>query len=78
MDAPLQPDGFWKERQLIRRVRIPLSQHIGMPALPCVEKGQQVKAGECIAEPAMGLSVGIHASLDGIVREVNDSYIAIS
>ena len=56
----------------------PLSQHIGAPSVPLVEKGQQVKTGDCIAGPAEGLSVGIHASADGIVREVNDRYITIS
>ena len=78
VEAPLQPDSCWQERQLIHKVRIPLSQHIGAPSVPCVEKGQQVKAGDCIAMPSEGLSVAIHASIDGIVREVNDSYITIS
>ena len=78
VEAPLQPEGFWQEQQLIHKVRIPLSQHIGAPSVPLVEKGQQVKTGDCIAGPAEGLSVGIHASADGIVREVNDRYITIS
>ena len=30
-----------------------------------------------IAEPGKGLSVGIHASIDGTVREVNEKYIII-
>lgn len=78
VDAPLQPETFWKQEDLIHKVKIPLSQHIGMPAIPVVEKGDEVKCGQCIARPAEGLSVAIHASLDGIVREVTKSCIVIA
>lgn len=77
VEAPLQPDGFWKERRLIHKVRINLSQHIGAPAVPVVEKGASVKAGQCIAKPGQGLSVAIHSSVDGTVQEVTDRYITI-
>ena len=76
--APLQEDDFWKEAQHIRKVKIPMSQHIGAPALPFVEKGDVVKAGQPVAAPANGLSVGIHASIDGVVREVTKDYVIIS
>ena len=56
----------------------PVSQHIGAPAIPVVEKGAQVKVGDCIARPAEGLSVGIHASLDGVVQEVTDGFVIIA
>ena len=55
----------------------PMSQHIGAPAVPVVEKGAEVRKGDCIARPAEGLSVGIHASVDGIVQEVTEKYITI-
>ncbi len=77
VDAPLQEDGYWQEADLIHKVKIMLSQHIGVPAVPVVEKGASVKTGDCIARPADGLSVGIHASVDGTVQEVTDKYIAI-
>lgn len=76
-DAPLQPDDYWKEDRQIHKVKILLSQHIGAPAVPIVEKGAQVICGQRIAEPAQGLSVGIHASVDGRVQEVTDKYIVI-
>jgi len=78
VEAPLQPDDYWKGAHLIHKVKILLSQHIGAPAVPAVEKGSAVKAGDCIAKPAGGLSVGIHASLDGVVQEVADRYITIA
>ena len=42
-----------------------------------IAEGEQVKAGQCIARPAEGLSVAIHSSVDGIVQEVTAQYIAI-
>lgn len=77
VDAPLQGDDYWKKEDLIHKVKILLSQHIGAPAVPAVEKGTYVKAGDCIAKPAKGLSVGIHSSVDGIVQEVTEKYITI-
>lgn len=60
-----------------RSVRVLLSQHIGAPAQPIVKKGDAVQTGQMIAAPGKGLSVGIHASIDGVVSEVTDSYIGI-
>ncbi|MBQ7584102.1 MAG: SLBB domain-containing protein [Lachnospiraceae bacterium] len=59
------------------RVRIPLSQHIGAPAKAVVKKGDMTAVGQMIAEPAEGLSTGIHASIDGRVSDVTDKYIEI-
>lgn len=78
VEAPLQEDDYWKKEQQIHKVKILLSQHIGAPAQPIVEKGAVVKAGDQIAKPGNGLSVGIHASVDGVVQEVTDKYIVIS
>lgn len=77
VEAPLQADGYWKEHGQIHKVKINLSQHIGAPAVPAVEKGASVKAGQCIAGPGQGLSVAIHSSVDGTVQEVTDRYITI-
>lgn len=77
VDAPLQPDDYWKQEQHIRKVRVLLSQHIGAPAAAIVEKGARVSCGQCIAKPAGGLSVAIHSPLDGIVQEVTDRDIVI-
>lgn len=62
---------------LVDSVRILLSQHIGAPAKPVVKAGDVVECGQMIAKPADGLSVGIHASIGGRVRQVTDKFIII-
>ncbi len=62
----------------VKKVTILLSQHIGAPAHAVVSAGEHVKRGQMIAEPAQGLSVGIHASIDGKVTEVTDRHIVIA
>ncbi len=71
-EAPLKDDVVD-----IKRVKITLSQHIGAPASAVVKTGDKVEVGQVIAEPGKGLSVGIHASISGIVTEVNDKYVII-
>ena len=56
----------------------PLSQHIGAPAKAIVKVGDQVTRGQMIAEPAQGLSVGIHATISGKVTEVTDRWIVVA
>lgn len=63
----------------VSEVRIPLSQHIGAPSKPVVAVGDTVKEGQVIAQAAdKALSVSLHASLKGVVKEVTDKYITIS
>lgn len=58
------------------KVTIPLKQHAGSPALPVVQPGDRVRVGDLIAAPAEGaLGARIHASIDGVVREVNSSVL---
>lgn len=49
---------------------IPLAQHIGAPAEPCVEKGALVKKGEVIGTAKGFVSVPVHASTSGEVIAV--------
>lgn len=62
----------------VKEVKIMLSQHIGAPAVSVVEKGQKVNAGDVVAKAADGLSVAIHASVAGVIKEVTDKYIIIT
>ena len=59
------------------KVRIPLSQHIGAAAKAVVKKGQQVKRYDLIGHSDEKISARVHASIDGLVKEVNDFEIII-
>jgi electron transport complex protein RnfC len=52
------------------RLTVPLSQHIGKPAVPCVRPGQEVVRGEPIALADGFLSVPIHAPVTGMVEAI--------
>lgn len=55
-------------------VVIPMSMHIGAPARPVVQKGDQVMAGTRIGEAGGFVSANIYASVSGTVKEVIDSF----
>lgn len=71
-DAPLQD-----EKVSMKKVKILLSQHIGAPAQAVVKVGDMVEENQVIAEAGKGLSVCIHASIDGRVMDVNEKYVMI-
>ena len=57
---------------------IPLKQHIGVPAVPCVAAGDRVRRGDTIARmPEGALGADIHASIVGRVERVGDDRIVI-
>ncbi|MDR1929175.1 MAG: SLBB domain-containing protein [Treponema sp.] len=59
-----------------QRVSIPLKMHAGAPALPCVQTGQKVEAGELIAGiPQGSLGARVHASISGTVRGIGDHIV---
>lgn len=68
----------WKVKQsevitfVPQRVYIPTQQHIGAPAEPVVEIGDQVKAGDLIAEAGDFVSANIHATITGTVTDILD------
>ena len=49
---------------------VPLSQHIGKPAVPLVDEGAEVVRGQCIAKPDGFMSVAIHAPATGVIRRI--------
>ena len=60
------------------RVVLPLRQHIGAPAVPCVEQGDRVTRGQCIADvPPGALGVPLHASIDGVIASVTEQAITV-
>ncbi|HWP97132.1 MAG TPA: electron transport complex subunit RsxC [Syntrophomonadaceae bacterium] len=54
------------------KVILPVSQHIGAPAVPIVKKGDTVKKGQLIAEGRAPVSSNVHATISGKVAEVSD------
>ncbi len=56
---------------------IPMSQHIGAPAIPAVAVGDHVKKGDLVGKAAEGLSVNIHCGMDGVVKEITPNGITI-
>jgi len=60
-----------------KEVKINLSQHIGAPAKASVAVGDKVSCGDIIGTAADGLSVNIHASITGTVKEVADGYVML-
>ena len=62
---------------LARKDFVLLSQHIGAPAVAVVKQKDPVILGQRIAQAAEGLSVSIHAPIQGTVTEVTDKYIMI-
>ena len=64
--------------QTFTRATLKLSQHIGAPAQPVVKVGDKVSLGDMIGKiPAGALGVPLHASIDGVVREVTNEAIVI-
>lgn len=53
-------------------VVIPLSQHIGAPAEPIVEEGDEVLEGEKIGEARGFVSSPVHSSVAGTVKEIGE------
>ena len=47
-----------------------LSQHLGKPSLPVVQKGQRVRRGQVLAEPDGFVSIPQHAPVTGVVKEI--------
>lgn len=56
---------------LPKQAIFPLSQHIGAPAKPIVQKGDKVKVGTMIAEANGFVSAPIHSSVSGTVFKVD-------
>lgn len=55
---------------ILDKVYISMAQHLGAPATPVVAKGDKVKVGDVIGEPAGFISGYVHASVSGTVTAV--------
>lgn len=69
---------FNSEKFSIKKVKIPLQQHIGKTAQAIVRKGEAVGEGQMIGKiPDSELGANIHASISGKVKEVTSESISI-
>lgn len=57
---------------LPKTVYIPISQHIGAPSSPVVNKGDKVKVGQVIAKSSGFVSTNIHSSVSGTVSKIDE------
>ena len=53
-----------------RAAYVPLSQHIGAPAVPAVEAGERVLRGQLLAKKAEGISANVYSPVAGVVKGV--------
>ncbi|HBC01234.1 MAG TPA: electron transport complex subunit RsxC, partial [Pseudomonas sp.] len=59
--TPIQP------APLPKRLILPLAQHLGAPAEPCVTLGEHVLKGQQIAVASGFVSAALHAPTSGVV-----------
>ena len=57
---------------LPKRLVLPLQQHTGAPALPCVDVGERVLKGQMIASPGSAISAAVHAPTSGTVVAIGE------
>ena len=71
------PPIYVEQKLVASEVEVPMSQHIGAPAIPCVKVGDTVNENEMIAQAAAGLSVPHFAPITGRVTYIDDKKIVI-
>ncbi len=54
------------------KIVIPMSMHIGAPAIPCVAVGDTVKVGQLVGSAASGLSSPIYSGVSGKVKKIDE------
>ena len=66
------------ELPIPEKLVVPLSQHIGAPASPCVAVGDSVLKGQKIATTTGPISVAVHAPTSGTISAIEERPIAHS
>ena len=67
---------FPKRMPVPESVVIPVSMHIGAPAVPVVKAGDTVKTGQLIASSGGYVSSPVYASISGKVKKIDDILLA--
>ncbi len=71
------PPIYVEEKLKATEVHVPMSQHIGAPAVPIVKVGDEVVENQMIAQAAEGLSVPHYAPITGKITYVDGKTIVI-
>ena len=71
------PPIYVEEKLKASQVEVPMSQHIGAPAVPIVKVGDVVEENQMIAKAGEGLSVPHFAPISGRITYVDDKTIVI-
>lgn len=69
-DNKFSKDKAIEDLPVPERVFLPMNQHLGIPSVPVVKKGDKVQTGQLVAEAAGFVSAPIHASVSGTVIDV--------
>ncbi len=65
-------DSMPQRLPLPKMVEIPMSMHIGKPAVPIVKIGDYVKVGQLIGEAEGFISAPVHSSVSGTVKKLGE------
>lgn len=56
-----------------KSISVPLLQHRGVPAVPCVKQGDRVAEGDLIADiPDSAFGARVHAGISGVVKSIDE------
>ena len=55
-----------------KQITLPMSMHIGAPAVPCVAVGDEIGVGQRIADAGAGLSSPIYSGVSGKVKKIDE------
>lgn len=61
-----------EKSELPQKVILPMSQHIGAPCVPIVNKGDNVKKGQVVAAADGAVSSNVHATISGTVVDISE------
>jgi len=71
-ERKLSADKQIEKSSLPKIAYVPLSQHLGAPSVPVVDKGDNVKTGQLIAKAQGFISANIHSPVSGKVAKIDE------
>ena len=59
-----------------KTIVLPMSMHIGAPAVPVVKAGDAVRVGQLVGAPAEGLSSPVYSGVSGVVKKIDEMVVS--